>query len=277
MNAVRRALWLVGDDRIAASPSPLLHNAAFGDDRYRLHAVSLGADLDAAAAFEAAEGVCRGINVTAPFKVAAAKRYAGVMDDRARAAGSVNTVIYDDDGRAVLASCTDVHGLLSAWRRAGFVVEGRPLAVIGAGGAARAVVTAAAEAGASQIVVHARRRDQAASMVALAVANGLDAAVADDKTLCPLVVVAASELEGTGSWLERSLARGGAVHDLRYGPKARATRDAALARRALFADGSTMLLAQAEEAAGLFQGSPLSEAQRRAMASTLASWLRVSR
>jgi hypothetical protein len=35
-----------------------------------------------------------------------------------------------------------------------------------------------------------------------------------------------------------------------------------------------MLLAQAEEAAALFQGSPLSEAQRRAMSSTLSSWLR---
>jgi shikimate dehydrogenase len=275
---MRRDLWLVGDERMVHSPSPLLHNAAFGDDRYRLHV-----DEKAERAFADAETTCRGINVTAPHKVAAAKRYAAVLDDRARAAGAVNTVVYDDDGRPLLASCTDVHGLLSAWRRASFVVEGRPLGLIGAGGAARAVVTAAAEAGASRLVVHARRRDQAAAIVALAGPNGLDAAVAEEggavdaSDRCPLVVVAASELEGIGSWLERSLAKGGAVHDLRYGSKARATRDAALARRALFADGSTMLLAQAEEAAGLFQGSPLNEAQRRAMSSTLSSWLRLRR
>ena len=264
----RRALWLLGDEKIAGSPSPLLHNAAFGDDRYTLHV-----DDDADRAFAAAERECRGVNVTAPFKVAAARRYASVLTDSARAAGAVNTVVYDDDGRAILADNTDVHGLRSAWHRAGFVVEARQLAIIGAGGAARAVVVAAAEAGARAVIVHARRRDQAASIVALAVANQVDASVADGRR-CPLVVVAASVLDDVGARLDRSLADAGAVHELRYGPRARSTRDAALARRALFADGSSMLLAQAEAAAALFQGSPLQEAQRRAMSSTLSSWLR---
>ena len=265
----RRTLWLVGDERVGASPSPLLHNAAFAEDIYSVHVA-----VDADAAFTAAEVCCRGINVTAPFKVAAALRYRAVLSDEARAAGAVNTVVYDDHGCATLAANTDVHGLQVAWRRAGFVVEGRPVAMIGAGGAARAVIVAAAAAGASSIVVHARRRDQAASMVALAVVNGLAASVADGSR-CPFVVVAASALDVDASayWLDQALVTGGAVHDLRYGRNAWQTRDAALARGALFADGSTMLLAQAEAAAALFQGRSLDDSQRRAMASTFSSWL----
>ncbi len=279
----RRALWLVGGEGIRDSPSPVLHNAALGDDRYSLHV-----DDDAERAFAAAQRECRGINVTAPFKIAAARRYATVLDEPARKAGAVNTVVYDDGGTALLAACTDIHGLLVAWHRAGFIVEGRPIAVVGGGGAARAVVVAAAEAGASGVVVHVRRREQAGALVALAATCGLDAAVADPgengpasgagarPQKCPLVVVAASGLEGEalGSCLDLALAPGGAVHELRYGARATPTRNAALSRRALYADGSSMLLAQAEAALALFQGSPLREEQRRAMSSTLSAWLR---
>lgn len=265
----RRGLWLVGDARIDASPSPLLHNAVWLDDRYVLHV-----DDDAGRAFAAAEAEVRGVNVTAPHKIKAFERYKAVADDRAKACGAVNTVVYGDDGAALMAANTDVHGAMTAWRRAGLLVEGRVVAVVGAGGAARAVVVAAAEAGASAVVVHARRRDAAAGLVALAASSGVDAAVADNNVKAALVVVAAADLDDVDGWLDRALAPGGAVHDLRYGQRSWATRNAALRRKALFVDGSSMLLAQAEEAAGLFQGRPLDDGQRRAMSAALASWLR---
>ena len=265
----RRRLWLLGDARIAASPSPALHNAAFGDEVYDVHP-----DDDADRAFAAAEAVVRGVNVTAPHKVKAFERYRSVVDDRAAACGAVNTVVYDDDGRAVVAANTDVHGCATAWRRAGLVVEGRVVAVVGAGGAARAVVVAAKDAGASAVIVDARRRDAAAGIVALAASVGLDAAVADGVVKASIVVVTAADLDDAGRWIDRSLAPGGAVHDLRYGARAHPVRNAALARRALFVDGSSMLLAQAEEAAGLFQGRALEDHQRRAMSTALAAFLR---
>jgi shikimate dehydrogenase len=267
----RRALWLVGDDRIAASPSPALHDAVFGAGAYTLHA-----DVDADAAFVAAERTCRGINVTSPHKVAAARRYDAVLDDAARACGAVNTVVYDDDGRALRASNTDVVGLLVAWRRAAFVVEGRSVAVIGAGGAARAVVVAVAEAGAARLIVHARRREASAVLVALAAAQRLDASIADGRPddIADVVVVAASDLDDPGAWLSRSSSTGGVVHDLRYGARAIGVRDAALRRGARFADGTTMLLAQAEAAAALFQGAPLDVSQQIAMRQAMAAWLK---
>ena len=272
----RTALWLLGDARCERSPSPILHNALFateggtddGDSRYVVHV-----DDDAARAFAAAEGVCRGVNVTAPHKIAAARRYQDVADDRARTSGAVNTVVYDDDGRATVASNTDVHGLLVAWRRAGLIVEGRTVAVIGAGGAARAVVVACAEAGARDLVGTARRKEAAASLVALAATVKLDAAVTS-AVKAPLVVVAAADLDDVGAWLDRTLLPGGVVHELRYGERSWATRHAALSRKALFVDGSSMLLAQAEESAALFQGRALDDGQRKRMSVALASWLK---
>ncbi len=268
----RTALWLLGDVRIEASPSPRLHNAVFLDDRYVLHV-----DDDAGRAFADAEACARGVNVTAPHKIKAFERYRSVADDRANACGAVNTVVYGDDGAAVVAANTDVHGALTAWRRAGLLIENRVVGVIGAGGAAPAVVVAAKEAGASAVVVHARRRDAAAGLVALAASIGLDAGIAGvgaDGVKASVVVVAAADLDGVDGWLDRALAPGGAVHDLRYGSRAHAVRNAALVRKSLFLDGSSMLLAQAEEAAGLFQGRPLDDGQRRAMSAALASWLR---
>jgi shikimate dehydrogenase len=267
----RRALRLLGDARAQGSPSPRLHDAVFGSGTYTVHVAD-----DAGAAFSAAEACCRGVNVTAPFKVAAAQRYAEVLDDRARACGAVNTVVYDDDGRPRVAANTDVVGVLVAWRRAGFVVDGHALAVVGAGGAARAVVLAAAEARASGVIVHARRSEAAAALVALAAQSGLDAMAASavDDGRADLVVVAASDLDDPAATLRRALRPGGAVHDLRYGARARPLRDAALRAGARFADGSTMLLAQAEEAAALFAGRPLALAERDRMRDALAAWLR---
>jgi shikimate dehydrogenase len=265
----RRLLWLVGDERIAHSPSPLLHDAVFGPGTYHLHACTVADD-----AFAHAEEQCRGINVTAPHKRAAAARYAQVLDARARQCGAANTVVYDDAGRAVLASNTDVEGLLVAWHRAAFFLAGQTLAVVGAGGAARAVVVAAAAAGAKRVLIHARRPHTGAELVNVAATVGLDATVitAEHDGRAPLVIVAASELDSPSDWLKRTLVPGGAVHDLRYGSRAHAVRDAALRAGALFCDGSSMLLGQAEAAARLFQGSPLAPSQRAGMAAAFAAW-----
>jgi shikimate 5-dehydrogenase len=267
---MRRGLALVGDSRIATSASPAIHDAIFGAGTYRLIA-----DDDAGRVFAVAEADRRGINVTAPHKLAAAARYAAVLDDAAVRTGAVNTVVYADDGRAVIASNTDVEGLKVAWRRASLGLEGRRVAVIGAGGAARAAVVAAADAGARDVVFHARRRDAAGSLVGLAASLGLNAALADaDVVPADLVVIAASELDDVDAWLGRAIGATGVVHDLRYGRRAVAARNAALRRGLFFLDGASMLLAQALAAAALFAGEPIDEAARARAAAALAAMLR---
>jgi shikimate dehydrogenase len=269
---MRRGLALIGDARIAASASPAIHDAIFSPGTY-----GLIADDDADRAFARAEAGLRGANVTAPHKLAAAARYAAVLDDAARRTGAVNTIVYDDDGRATIASNTDVDGLRVAWRRASVGLEGRRVAVIGAGGAARAVVVAAADAGARGVVVHARRRDAGAALVGFAATAGLDAALADAASEADrpdIVVVAASDLDDVDAWLGRAIGPAGVVHDLRYGRRALVTRNAALRRGLLFIDGASMLLAQALASAALFAGTAIDETARARAAAALAATLR---
>jgi shikimate dehydrogenase len=89
-----------------------------------------------------------GANVTIPHKQAVIE-LCDELDDIARAAGSVNTLVFDD--RRVIGSSTDgdaVTGQIEA--------EGRRSLVLGAGGAARAVVEALERAGA-HVTVASRR------------------------------------------------------------------------------------------------------------------------
>ena len=265
-----KTLWLVGED-VARSPSAAMHNAALAELRldglYTLHPTKRD-DVDAT--FAEAERACRGINVTAPFKLAAARRYHGVLDDDARAAGAVNTVVYGDDG-AVQALDTDVAGLLFAWKRSGFHVEGKTLAVVGSGGAARAVVVAAQQAGARDLLVHARRERGRSELIACAERAGLPVVARGEPSLAVFAVTALDDVAGM---IERVLPTRAAVHDLRYGMNARDLRDAALRAGHLFADGSLMLLAQAQAALAAFIGAPLPERAAAAMRRALTDALR---
>jgi shikimate dehydrogenase len=267
-----KELWLVGEN-IDASPSPAMHNAALGamgiEPRYSLHPTPCS-ELDAT--LTRAEENCAGINVTAPYKMAAAQRYKDFLDDDARDAGAVNTIVYAE-GRATLASNTDIEGVLTAWRRAAVDVEGRRIAVIGTGGAARAVAAAAQRAGASGLAIYGRDGDKAAALARTAGALGLEATVGAAHEV-RLIVLAASDLDDPGAWIDRCATPAAVVHDLRYGPKTFASRDAALRRKHLFLDGSSMLLAQAERALALFLGRTLSDDARKAMSHALAMSLR---
>lgn len=270
-----KPLWLLGED-IARSPSPAMHNAALvALGEAPVYAPHPCAREDVAAAFDEAERTCRGVNVTAPHKLEAARRYAAVLDEDARQVGAVNTVVYEG-ARAIAALNTDVGGLLFAWRRAALHVEERTLAVIGAGGAARAVVVAAKRAGARGLVVHARRPEASAPLVALAESVGLEAVAADRPCGASVAVVATSTLDEPSAWLARALEIPGAVHDLRVGGRTRAVRDAALRAGHLFSDGTMMLLGQTQAALTAFLGRRLSDdaalAMRQALTRSVSAW-----
>ena len=103
-----------------------------------------------------------GANVTVPHKESAFA-LAGVLDDDARITGAVNTLIFESG--AVTGLNTDVKGF-AASLAAGLgeaAASAGPVAVLGAGGAARAVVLALARAGAPEIrlVNRTKTRSQA--------------------------------------------------------------------------------------------------------------------
>jgi shikimate dehydrogenase len=105
----------------------------------------------------------RGINLTIPHKVAVIPHLDDVSPD-ARLIGAVNTVRRNGD--RLIGENTDGKGFLRGVRiDAGVDPRGKRVVVLGAGGAARAIVTELALAGASDILVVNRSPERAQAMV----------------------------------------------------------------------------------------------------------------
>ncbi len=151
------------------SLSPAMHNAAF--EAAGLDAVYVpfaAADFDDFATFANAFGIA-GASVTAPFKLAAFE-LASVRDPISERVGSANTLKRCHGQWS--ARNTDVAGFLAPLE-ARLRLAGRRATVLGAGGAARAVVEALASAGA-EVTIAARDRQRAAELASHARASVVD-------------------------------------------------------------------------------------------------------
>lgn len=124
------------------SLSPDMHNSAF--NTLGLNSVYVAFDIDPESIEEATRAIrvmgIRGINITIPHKQTIIPYLDEVSPD-AKLTGAVNTV-KNENGR-LLGYNTDVGGFLRAIREdLDFSPEGNTLFLIGAGGAARAVLSA---------------------------------------------------------------------------------------------------------------------------------------
>ena len=151
---------------IAHSRSPQYHNRRFAADRLNARYLPILVD-DVAAFFELADRLpFHGVSVTIPHKQAVLPFLAEV-DAGTTAAGSCNTLVRRgaDAPTEWLGVNTDVPGFLAPLREAfGKVPPGMGVTVIGAGGAARAVVYALLQEGARVLVMN-RSADRAADLV----------------------------------------------------------------------------------------------------------------
>ncbi|WP_170391389.1 shikimate dehydrogenase [Ruegeria arenilitoris] len=102
-----------------------------------------------------------GANVTVPHKEAAL-RLADHVSDRASVIGAANTLVFRADG-SIHADNTDGYGFMQNLRAGApdWVPQDGPAVVFGAGGAARAVLQALAEAGVPEILLTNRTRSRA--------------------------------------------------------------------------------------------------------------------
>lgn len=105
-----------------------------------------------------------GANVTLPHKEAAFAA-ADSRDETAERIGAVNTLVFGEDG-SIRASNTDAYGFTEnlAEGAAGCDWAGGPAVVLGAGGAARAVLVALDEAGVPEIRLTNRTRAKAEAL-----------------------------------------------------------------------------------------------------------------
>jgi shikimate dehydrogenase len=250
-SAATSVVGVIGDP-VAHSLSPLLHNTAFAE--LGLDWVSVGFPVAAGHAGGALAGArqlgLRGLSVTMPHKDAVA----GLVERRSPLAerlGAVNCVTFGPG--PTLGDNTDGPGLVAALRHGGrFDPEGRRCLVVGAGGAARAVIAGLADAGAVEVVVVNRSPGRGARAAELAGPAGR-LGEPQDAADCDLLVNAtplgmvgtagagAGELPVDPSWMRK----GQLVVDLVYRPASTPWLVAARARGAETANGLGMLVHQA--------------------------------
>lgn len=124
----------------------------------------------------------KGCNLTIPHKEKALK-YMDSIDPLAKRIGAVNTVIVHKDG-SLEGKNTDAFGFTANLIAGGFQksCHGKTATVLGAGGAARAVIVALQDMGFSQINIVNRSKDHAEQLAA-SLSNGSDIKVVTwDKT-----------------------------------------------------------------------------------------------
>ncbi len=105
-----------------------------------------------------------GANVTLPHKIAA-MRIADQVSDRATLIGAANTLTFRDDG-TIYADNTDGYGFIANLKQNApdWNPMAGPAAIYGAGGAARAIIVALADAGVSEILLANRTRPKAEAL-----------------------------------------------------------------------------------------------------------------
>jgi shikimate dehydrogenase len=152
---------------VSHSVSPAFQQAAFDalgiDGRYE--AWETPPDELGIAVERLRSGDLYGANVTVPHKVAV-MRLVDEPDPIAERVGAVNTIV-NRDGR-LLATNTDVAGILGTLHDADVSLEGCRVALVGAGGAARAVVAAMRAARVARVTVINRTPENASTLADVA-------------------------------------------------------------------------------------------------------------
>jgi shikimate dehydrogenase len=245
ISATTRVAAAIGSP-VRHSLSPALHNAGF---------VATGADW-AYAAFEVEPGQAGaaldamrvlglgGLSVTMPHKEAVAA-LVDELDPAAAALRSVNTVVPIGDGR-LKGYSTDGAGFVASLSAQDIEVAGKHICVIGAGGAARAIIDALARAGVARITVINRTADRAKT--AADVAPGIATVGSPDAAgQCDILVNATSigmdsdELPCDVDLLNQHQV----VADIVYHPRCTALLAAARDRGSRTVEGLGMLVHQA--------------------------------
>ncbi len=201
-----------------------------------------------------------GINVTIPYKEKVIPYLDGI-DDGARRIGAVNTVV--NRGGKLYGYNTDCQGVTDTFRRYGFDVTGKKVAVLGGGGTSKTVSNVCRSLGADVAVVSRSPKEGMIGYGGLSsfapefIVNATPVGMFPDVDASPLPAEALAGVSG--------------VFDVIYNPL---RTDLLLSAEKLgigCAGGLYMLVSQAMRAAELFTGEPVSDAETEAVYKTLLS------
>lgn len=160
-------------DPIDHSLSPSIHNAAFkalGLDctyiAYRIPRGELEAGIESLKKIKIS-----GFNVTVPHKIEMMK-FLNEQSQECKIIGAVNTVT-NDNGR-LIGYNTDMDGFLEPIKKRNIPINGSDVLLIGAGGAARAIVTGFAKEKARKITIANRTKEKGHALSKLASSLGVE-------------------------------------------------------------------------------------------------------
>lgn len=249
-------LYAVVGDPVSHSLSPLIHNRWMREAGVDAHysAIHLQAE-DAAPSLKLLAHDYSGLNVTLPHKIAALAA-SEEASANARRVGAANTLVRNDRG-GWSAHNTDIEGFAEALQSAeGTDLKGKPVVLIGAGGAARAAVLHLAKLGADLSIVNRSRENAdalAKDLAPKARTAGLDqlGALASEAA----VVVNSASLGHSGASLPvLPPGRGRPFLDMSYGKAAETVLNQARLAGWAPHDGLRMLVGQAAAAFHIWFG-----------------------
>jgi shikimate dehydrogenase len=170
MSSARMQFLGVLGHPISQSKSPLMHNAAFKE--LHLPYAYSAFEIPPERLKEAVQSLrllqFRGVNVTIPHKVAIME-YLDEISEEARHIGAVNTVV-NENGRWIGYNTDGIGYIRSLKEETGIQLQGKKVLVIGAGGAARAIVYSLLKEHVGKCVIANRTIDRAEEL-----ANSLSA------------------------------------------------------------------------------------------------------
>ncbi len=254
------------------SLSPALHQAALAASRltgdYQLFPIEPNQDADTelkALCARVSRGELDGLNVTIPYK----QSLFSCLDDiseSARAVGAINTI--SSRGGRLLGENTDIEGFKRDVSTFIDLSTGQKALVLGAGGAARAVVYVLIQAG-WQVTIAARRQEQARQLANDIIINARSHFV-DTITLRQLATLKPSagwglvvnttpvgmypHLEASPWPEELALPKAAALYDLIYNPGETCLMQQASAAGIRCRNGLGMLVEQAAQAFEIWTG-----------------------
>ena len=266
-------LGVLGDP-IAHSLSPAMHNAALakllptnprltGVRYHRLHITA--EELPEALSLLHAKGFA-GVNLTVPHKIQALSLVESLSPE-ARRAESVNTLTRTAASWA--GHTTDGQGFLEALReRTGRTTNGRPVILLGSGGAARAVAAACLDDGCASLHLHNRDSAKAADLASALAdprvqAAGLTEIKADPSAVIVNCTTLGLKPTDASPFPAALLAAGQFVFDTTYGSEASRLLKDARERGIACCDGRSMLRWQGALAFRLWNGMLPPEAPMR--------------
>lgn len=182
----KTAVYGILGDPVVHSLSPQMHAAfatALGIDMTYVPFPVRPADFPDALRGLGLAGV-KGLNITLPHKEAALA-LATETSSATRAIGAVNTLVWE--GRGYRGHNTDAPGFMRALDETGLPWQGKNALVIGAGGAARAILWALGEAGAPTIHLANRTLARAQALAAQFSHLPIQAIALEEATINPLL------------------------------------------------------------------------------------------